>query len=109
VNVGFVLDRSGSMHGERKFGLPREAVEQAMRLLRPEDRFTLVVYDQAVDVLAPAWNGDPELEAVRQSLRDDVNRYAVRAMSPMQLKAAMYVAESESKGRGRDGRARRAP
>lgn len=54
VNVGFVLDRSGSMDGERKFGLAREAVEQALRLLHPEDRFTLVVYDEEVDVLVPA-------------------------------------------------------
>ena len=60
VNVGFVLDRSGSMHGERKFGLAREAVRQALRLLRPEDRFTLVVYDQEVDVLAPATLATPE-------------------------------------------------
>ena len=54
-------------------------------------------------------NGDPELEAIRRTLRDDVQRYAERAMSPLQLKLAMYVAESQSKGRGRDGRARRAP
>ncbi|MEO6527487.1 MAG: VWA domain-containing protein [Gemmatimonadaceae bacterium] len=53
VNVALVLDRSGSMDGERKFELAREAVEQALRLLRPEDRFTLVVYDTEVDVLVP--------------------------------------------------------
>ena len=52
VNVSLVLDRSGSMSGERKFDLARQAVEQAMRLLRAEDRFSLVVYDDRVDVLA---------------------------------------------------------
>ena len=53
VSIALVLDRSGSMDGERKFDLARDAVEQALRMLRPEDRFTLVVYDQEVDVLVP--------------------------------------------------------
>jgi len=51
VHIGLVLDRSGSMGGESKFDLAREAVEQSLRMLRPEDRFTLVVYDTEVDVL----------------------------------------------------------
>jgi Ca-activated chloride channel homolog len=67
VNVGFVLDRSGSMDGERKFGLAREAVEQALRLLHPEDRFTLVVYDEEVDVLAPATLATPEAKQLALS------------------------------------------
>jgi Ca-activated chloride channel family protein len=67
VNVGFVLDRSGSMDGDRKFGLAREAVEQALRLLHPEDRFTLVVYDQEVDVLAPATLATPEAKGLALS------------------------------------------
>src|SRR5688572_12412610 len=67
VNVGFVLDRSGSMDGERKFGLAREAVEQALRLLRPEDRFTLVVYDQEVDVLVPSTPATPETKQLARS------------------------------------------
>jgi Ca-activated chloride channel family protein len=54
VNVALVLDRSGSMSGERKFDLAREAVEQSLRMLHPEDRFSLVIYDQLVDVLHPS-------------------------------------------------------
>jgi Ca-activated chloride channel family protein len=54
VNTALVLDRSGSMEGDRKFTLASEAVEQALRMLRPEDRFSLVVYDSVVDVLAPS-------------------------------------------------------
>ncbi len=52
IHVGIVLDRSGSMDGARKFALAAEAVTQSLRLLRPQDRFTLVVYDTAVDVLS---------------------------------------------------------
>ena len=50
VNVALVLDRSGSMHGE-KIVLARRAVEQALGQLHPEDRFAVVVYDDKVDVL----------------------------------------------------------
>ena len=39
INLGIVLDRSGSMESERKFSLARDAVEQSLRMLRPEDLF----------------------------------------------------------------------
>ena len=52
VNVGLVLDRSGSMNEQRKFPLARKAVERALAMLRSDDRFALVVYDDSVDVLA---------------------------------------------------------
>ena len=54
LNVALVLDRSGSMAGERKFELAREALKQSLSMLRPEDRFTIVVYDHDVDVLVPS-------------------------------------------------------
>jgi Ca-activated chloride channel family protein len=60
ANVALVLDRSGSMDGQRKFELAREAVERALALLRPEDRFTLVVYDDVVDVLVESTEATPE-------------------------------------------------
>lgn len=71
VNVALVLDRSGSMSGENKFELARQAVEQALGMLRPEDRFSLVVYDNEVDVLASsrAATHAARREAIR-ALRD---------------------------------------
>ena len=60
VSIGIVLDRSGSMDGERKFTLARDAVEQSIRMLRPEDRFTLVAYDQEVDTLVTSTLATPE-------------------------------------------------
>ena len=60
VNVALILDRSGSMSGARKFELAREAVQQALRMLRPEDRFSLVVYDDTVDVLARSRPATPD-------------------------------------------------
>src|ERR1043166_7437282 len=54
VNLALVLDRSGSMEYERKFDLARQAVERALRTLRPIDRFSLLVYDDCIDVLTPS-------------------------------------------------------
>jgi Ca-activated chloride channel homolog len=50
ANVGLVLDRSGSMSGD-KIRLARLAVERAIAQLRPDDRFSLVVYDDQVEIL----------------------------------------------------------
>jgi Ca-activated chloride channel family protein len=66
VNVAFVLDRSGSMAAENKFDLARQAVEQSLRMLRPEDRFSLVVYDAEVDVIARSSHATPA--AIRDAL-----------------------------------------
>jgi Ca-activated chloride channel family protein len=66
VNVAFVLDRSGSMAGENKFNLAYDAVTQSLRMLRPEDRFSLVVYDTEIDVLARSSPATPR--AIRSAL-----------------------------------------
>jgi len=50
VNVALVLDRSGSMGGD-KIRLAREAVKQGLQLLRSDDRFALVVYDNEIDLV----------------------------------------------------------
>ena len=71
VNVAFVLDRSGSMSGENKFFLAQQAVEQSLRMLRAEDRFSLVVYDNQIDVLARSSHATPA--AIRQAL-DSLSR-----------------------------------
>ncbi len=73
VNVALVLDRSGSMSDARKFELAREAVESALGMLRKTDRFSLVVYDDHIDVLA------------RSTLATDTaRRNALRALAEIQ-------------------------
>lgn len=66
VNLALVLDRSGSMGGE-KFVLARQAVEQALAQLHPSDHFALVVYDDRVDVLAES---APATHAARRAALD---------------------------------------
>ena len=50
VNLAIVLDRSGSMSGD-KLRVAKLAVEEAIERLQPDDRFSVVVYDDKVDVV----------------------------------------------------------
>ena len=50
VNLAIVLDRSGSMSGA-KLAVAKTAVEEAIGRLQPDDRFSVVVYDDVVDVV----------------------------------------------------------
>jgi Ca-activated chloride channel family protein len=52
LNLSVVLDRSGSMGDERKIDYARRALHRLIDILRPEDQFSLVIYDDAVEVLA---------------------------------------------------------
>lgn len=52
VNLAFVLDRSGSMSG-RKLAVAARAVEDGIGRLQPTDRFSVVWFDDEIDVLVP--------------------------------------------------------
>ena len=51
LNLSLVLDRSGSMHGE-KLAAARDAAAFLVRRLAPEDRVSVVVYDDNVHTVA---------------------------------------------------------
>lgn len=53
LNVAIVLDRSGSMEGE-KLERAKEAAKYAVSLLKAKDILSIVVYDTEVSVLLPA-------------------------------------------------------
>lgn len=53
INVAIVLDRSGSMQGE-KIEKAREAAINALALLKPTDIVSIIAYDTDVSVLVPA-------------------------------------------------------
>jgi Ca-activated chloride channel family protein len=53
VNVAFVIDRSGSMSGD-KIREARNAALAALDHLGPQDIVSVVIYDHVVDVLVPA-------------------------------------------------------
>ena len=53
ANVTIVLDKSGSMQGE-KITRARDAAIDALHLLGPDDIISIVTYDSTVNVLVPA-------------------------------------------------------
>jgi Ca-activated chloride channel family protein len=67
VNVAFVVDRSGSMDGDRKFPLAVEATERALKPLDAADRFSVIVFDNSIDVVHASSPASPE--AKREALR----------------------------------------
>ncbi len=54
MNISVVLDRSGSMSDEGKMDFAKAALNKLIDQLYPEDIFSLVVYDDVVDVLRSA-------------------------------------------------------
>jgi Ca-activated chloride channel family protein len=70
VNLAFVLDRSGSMDGQ-KIRLAAQAVEEAVGQLRPTDRFAIVIYDDEVETLVAGTEATPAARAAAiERLRD---------------------------------------
>ena len=52
INLAVVLDRSGSMGGD-KLGRAKEAAIEALHRLGPHDLFSLVIYDHEVETIVP--------------------------------------------------------
>ncbi len=74
VNLCIVLDRSGSMAGQ-KLAKAKEAAIEALRRLDREDIFAVVVYDHNVQTVVPAQKARhvERIEAMIQSIRSGGN------------------------------------
>ncbi len=60
LNLALVIDRSGSMAG-RPLAMARHAAQAGLRLLRPEDRVSVVTFDHEVEIVIPSQPAlDPE-------------------------------------------------
>ena len=62
VNLAFVLDRSGSMAG-MKIVLAKQAVVQSIGRLQADDRFSVVIYDNVIDVVVASTLATPAAKA----------------------------------------------
>ena len=80
VNLGLVLDRSGSMGGD-KIRLAKDAAVAAIRRLDPRDRFSVVVYDEQVDVVVPSTVASHQ--AVEDAARAILSRRGPRQHGPV--------------------------
>jgi Ca-activated chloride channel family protein len=69
VDLAFIVDRSGSMAGD-KLALVKRGVEHALRLLDERDTLSLTVYDDRIDVPTPQRRFSPGThDGVRRRLR----------------------------------------
>jgi len=95
VNVAIVLDRSGSMGGS-KIALAKRAVRHALQLLGSRDRFSLVVYDDAVDVVVESTPASAE--AVRNAIErlDRIEARGTTNLCEGWLRGAQQVADRAS-------------
>jgi len=80
INVSFVMDRSGSMAGERKIELVREAVDKAIGMLREDDRFSVVIYDSEIDVLMES---TPASAEAKRAARKQLERITARSVTDL--------------------------
>jgi Ca-activated chloride channel family protein len=92
VHLGLVLDRSGSMSGE-KIERARSAAIQAIARLDERDRFSVVVYENEVDVLAPSTPAKAAARRRAQVLLGSVEARGGTDLSTGWLKGCEQVAE----------------
>ncbi|MGH8542342.1 MAG: vWA domain-containing protein [Gammaproteobacteria bacterium] len=86
VNLGLVLDRSGSMSGT-KIQLVRRAAEEVIQALSERDRFSLVVYDNEIEVVAESRHATPEAK-----------RWAVERLRTIDARGTTALAEGWFRG-----------
>jgi Ca-activated chloride channel homolog len=71
VNLSMVLDRSGSMSGEKLSHL-KQAVQMVLNMLQPQDIVSLTIFDDNVEVLAPSQpaSNKAQLEQLVDGIRE---------------------------------------
>ena len=68
INLGLVLDRSGSMAGARKMAYARDAAAFAVEQLLPTDQVSITIFDNIVETIvasAPAANKPAIVEKIK--------------------------------------------
>src|ERR1700752_122265 len=77
LNLSLVLDRSGSMEGEKMIRA-REAAMFCVEQMLPTDRLSVVTFDDQIEVLFPS-----ELVANKQAMKDLISRVAARGSTAL--------------------------
>jgi Ca-activated chloride channel family protein len=95
VNLAFVLDRSGSMGGD-KIRLARLAVEESIARLHETDRFSIVAYDDHIDVVVPGTLATAEARRTALARLREIDARGSTNLGEGWLRGAEQVAETLS-------------
>jgi ADP-ribosyl-[dinitrogen reductase] hydrolase len=104
LNLALVLDRSGSMQGD-KLVYVKQAAEYVLDLLEETDRVSLVIYDDKVNVLAES---TPVTAQARKDLKHRLAGVRSGGMTDLSggwLKGCQQVAQQQSDDNGQVNRA----
>ncbi len=99
VDVAFVLDRSGSMGGE-KIVLARDAILQGIAMLQPTDRFAVVAYDSSVDVVMPLTPAHAEAREAAERLVRQIDPRGGTNLGAGWLAGCQQLAEARAPSAG---------
>ncbi len=102
VNLAFVLDRSGSMSGQ-KLDLAKRAIETAVERLLPSDRFAIVCYDDRIDVVVDGTNASREAKTNAVQRLRAIDARGSTNLGSGYLRGAEQVALGMAEGAGGDG------
>lgn len=91
VNLAFVLDRSGSMSGE-KIDLAKRTISAALEHLDGRDRFSIVVYDDVVDLVVESVPGSAEARRNAMARLDAIDARGSTNLSEGWFRGAEQVA-----------------
>ncbi len=97
VDVALVLDRSGSMDGN-KLTMAREAVTHAIRLLKPEDHLGVVCYDEQVSTVLDRTPATPEAKALATKRLQSIDARGSTDLHGGWLRGAELARAVEPKG-----------
>jgi Mg-chelatase subunit ChlD len=95
LNVAFVIDRSGSMSGQ-KLALARTAVETAVERLLPGDRFAVVAYDDRVDVVVESTPASREAKTMAVDRLRTIDARGSTNLGEGWLRGAEQVARAQA-------------
>lgn len=96
-DVIFVIDRSGSMEGE-KFRQAQEALRYVIRKLNPEDRFHLLAFSTGVEIFREGMRSVKEatdaiawIDGLSAAGSTDINRALLEALSQADRERPVYL------------------
>jgi Ca-activated chloride channel homolog len=107
LNLALVIDRSGSMSGDKIDNVRRAAVH-VLDLLEEQDQVAIVAYDDTIHVLAPSQHVTPQARASLKSRIQELMPGNMTNLCGGWLSGCEEIAKAASPGAGASGQLNRA-